>query len=283
MQVAVQAGEGWRLTDGDPAGIVRMNLTPQSSQTNDSRSVEHATTPRAMCEFTRDSGLSPALTLRITPTSPAPSLLSLSCLRILSSARAVEVYANDEYLGTAGDAVSTQQDGIWETTTCTFEPHSVLSFEFKFLSLPRDKKDVVSVDTILMNVVIQPASNVMAAMTSSQGALSQSAENQEQGQHALMQALVSSIGSQAALLKDLDLPARFADMNIAESSAQTTGPNSYQRADIDAKFEKLEKDILSHVDSRIRNMELEMWARIERIESIILAKNGREFSRDETE
>ncbi|KAI8841016.1 hypothetical protein BJ741DRAFT_15725 [Chytriomyces cf. hyalinus JEL632] len=276
MQVAVQVGEGWRLTDGDPAGIALMNLTPQISQASDSRSVEHATSHRSMCEFTRDSGLSPALTLRITPNSPVPSLLSLSCLRILSSARAVEVYADDEYMGTAGDAVSTEQDGIWETTTCNFEPHSVRSFEFKFLSLPRDKKDVVFVDAILMNLVLQPAGNVMAAMKSSQGPLSQTAENQEQGQHALMQALVSSIGGQSALLKDLDLPARFADMNIAESSAQAADPNSYQRADIDAKFEKLEKDILSYVDSRIRNLELETWARIERIESVILAKNSRE-------
>ncbi|KAJ3239632.1 hypothetical protein HDU81_005613 [Chytriomyces hyalinus] len=229
MQAAVQVGEGWRLTDGNITSLVCMNLLSQSPQADDSQSVKDATSPRSMCVFTRDTGSSSALTLRITPTSPPPSLLSVSCLRILSSARAVEVYANDEYLGTAGDAVcdSTKQDAIWETTTCTFEPHSVHSFEFKFLSLPRDKKDVAFVDTIFMNLVIQPANNVMAAMTSSEGPLAQIAENQEQGQHALMQALISSIGSQSDVLKELDLPARFADMNIAENKTQPTDPNRY--------------------------------------------------------
>ncbi|ORY50857.1 hypothetical protein BCR33DRAFT_846547 [Rhizoclosmatium globosum] len=152
-----------------------------------------------------------------------------------------ELYTmDDEYMGSTGEAEKLD-NGLWSTTLFDFEvdTFSLSTVRIKFLSLPRDSKDTLELQSVLILV-----DALVATSSNSQ-----------------------DVKSQPTLPATLPLQ-MMKDFGITDmiERLQNSDLSRYSNREIDYKFEALQKQVLDVIESKFEALQKSFNERLENLE-----------------
>ncbi|KAI9335270.1 hypothetical protein BDR26DRAFT_866026 [Obelidium mucronatum] len=192
-------------------------------------------------ETSSNSDTGGAATLTLT----FPTDISIESVRIVSNSRIQEISRatkDQEYLGSLGNCEKLD-NGLWCTRLDEFEADvsAVNAVDIKFLSLPKDSKDVLQIQSILVIV---------------EGDLS--APSGTETRPSSLPSMVASIspqlvGQMSALLGQLDI----------SQKAASDSSSSYSKREIEEKLERIRFDMTGLINSKFDSLEALINARFD--------------------